>query len=58
MGVDGVQIMNALLPETYDEFFEHVVPVLQDKGIMHFGSVRHLPAGRCRALGCQRPFVG
>jgi long-chain alkane monooxygenase len=33
-GVDGVQIMNALLPETYDEFFEHVVPVLQDKGIM------------------------
>lgn len=33
-GVDGVQIMNALLPETYDEFFEHVVPVLQDRGLM------------------------
>ncbi|WIM86890.1 hypothetical protein PT015_18710 [Candidatus Mycobacterium wuenschmannii] len=33
-GVDGVQIMNALMPETYDEFFDHVVPVLQDKGIM------------------------
>jgi alkanesulfonate monooxygenase SsuD/methylene tetrahydromethanopterin reductase-like flavin-dependent oxidoreductase (luciferase family) len=33
-GVDGVQIMNALMPETYEEFFEYVVPVLQDKGIM------------------------
>ncbi|WP_245835911.1 NtaA/DmoA family FMN-dependent monooxygenase [Mycobacterium rhizamassiliense] len=33
-GVDGVQLMNALLPETYDDFFEYVVPVLQDKGIM------------------------
>jgi alkanesulfonate monooxygenase SsuD/methylene tetrahydromethanopterin reductase-like flavin-dependent oxidoreductase (luciferase family) len=33
-GVDGVQVMNALLPNSYDEFFEHLVPVLQDKGIM------------------------
>jgi hypothetical protein len=33
-GVDGVQVMNALLPESYEEFFEHVVPVLQDKGLM------------------------
>lgn len=33
-GVDGIQLMNALLPETYDDFFEHVVPVLQDRGIM------------------------
>jgi long-chain alkane monooxygenase len=33
-GVDGVQIMNALIPESYDEFFEHLVPVLQEKGLM------------------------
>ena len=33
-GVDGVQIMNILLPQSYDEFFEHVVPVLQAKGLM------------------------
>ncbi|MEZ0341591.1 LLM class flavin-dependent oxidoreductase [Mycobacterium sp. pV006] len=33
-GVDGVQVMNALMPNSYEEFFEHLVPVLQDKGIM------------------------
>ncbi len=33
-GVDGVQIMNILMPQSYDEFFEHVVPVLQEKGLM------------------------
>ena len=33
-GVDGVQIMNIMMPQSYDEFFEHVVPVLQDKGLM------------------------
>ena len=33
-GVDGVQIMNILLPGSYDEFFKDVVPVLQAKGLM------------------------
>ena len=33
-GVDGVQIMNALMPQSYEEFFEYVVPVLQQKGLM------------------------
>lgn len=33
-GVDGVQVMNALMPESYDDFFEHLVPVLQDRGLM------------------------
>ncbi|KUI00232.1 monooxygenase [Mycolicibacterium acapulense] len=33
-GSDGIQIMNMLMPESYDEFFDHVVPVLQDKGLM------------------------
>ena len=34
VGVDGVQIMNILMPGSYEEFFEHVVPVLQEKGLM------------------------
>lgn len=33
-GVDGVQVMNILIPESYDEFFDHLVPVLQGKGLM------------------------
>lgn len=33
-GVDGVQVMNILMPESYDEFFEHLVPVLQHEGLM------------------------
>ncbi|EUA29522.1 LLM class flavin-dependent oxidoreductase [Mycobacterium intracellulare] len=33
-GVDGVQVMNALLPQSYDEFFEYLVPVLQGMGLM------------------------
>lgn len=33
-GVDGVQVMNALMPESYEDFFDHVVPVLQDRGLM------------------------
>jgi FMN-dependent oxidoreductase (nitrilotriacetate monooxygenase family) len=43
-GVDGVQVMNALLPESYEEFFDHVVPVLQAEGLMqreyHPGTLR------------------
>jgi hypothetical protein len=30
-GVDGVQAMNALMPNSYDEFFGHLVPVLHEK---------------------------
>lgn len=33
-GVDGVQIMNVLMPESFEDFFTHVVPVLQEKGLM------------------------
>ena len=25
-GVDGVQVMNALMPESYEDFFTHLVP--------------------------------
>jgi alkanesulfonate monooxygenase SsuD/methylene tetrahydromethanopterin reductase-like flavin-dependent oxidoreductase (luciferase family) len=33
-GVDGVQVMNALMPESYVDFFEHLVPLLQREGLM------------------------
>ena len=33
-GSDGFQVMNMLMPESYDDFFDHVVPVLQAKGLM------------------------
>ncbi|MFN6550454.1 NtaA/DmoA family FMN-dependent monooxygenase [Mycolicibacterium septicum] len=33
-GVDGVQVMNALMPESYDDFFTRLVPVLQAEGLM------------------------
>ncbi|MDZ4264463.1 MAG: hypothetical protein U1D00_01940 [Mycobacterium sp.] len=33
-GVDGVQVMNILMPQSYEEFFEHLVPVLQREGLM------------------------
>jgi hypothetical protein len=36
--------MNALMPESYEELFDHVVPVLRDIGLMqrqyHGGSLR------------------
>lgn len=34
-GVDGINLANATLPGTYDEWVDHVVPVLQDRGLAH-----------------------
>jgi long-chain alkane monooxygenase len=33
-GIDGVQVMNALMPENHDDLFEHFVPVLEKNGLM------------------------
>ncbi|MGM5068760.1 LLM class flavin-dependent oxidoreductase [Rhodococcus qingshengii] len=33
-GVDGINIISIITPGTYAEFIEHVVPVLQDRGLM------------------------
>jgi alkanesulfonate monooxygenase SsuD/methylene tetrahydromethanopterin reductase-like flavin-dependent oxidoreductase (luciferase family) len=30
---DGFAVSPAFLPDTFDEFVQHVVPVLQDKGL-------------------------
>jgi FMN-dependent oxidoreductase (nitrilotriacetate monooxygenase family) len=57
-GVDGVQVMNALLPESYDEFFDHVVPVLQEQGLMqreyHKGTLREKLFGTSSPDICER----
>lgn len=33
-GVDGINIMYMILPGTYEDFIEHVVPVLRKRGMM------------------------
>jgi FMN-dependent oxidoreductase (nitrilotriacetate monooxygenase family) len=54
-GVDGIQIGSILMPESYDEFFEHVVPVLQDKGLMQ----KNYRQGtlRQKVFGTDRPGI-
>src|SRR5699024_11655715 len=32
-GIDGVNIINVNRPQSYEEFIDHVVPVLQDRGL-------------------------
>jgi long-chain alkane monooxygenase len=69
-GVDGVQVMNAMLPESYDEFFDHLVPVLQGRGLMQreyrqgtlreklFGTENPHISERHPAYGCRGMFSG
>ena len=44
-GVDGVNLVNAEIPGTYEEFVDHVVPVLQERGLAQReyaeGTLRH-----------------
>lgn len=32
-GIDGVNVINATLPGSYDEFIDHVLPVLRERGL-------------------------
>lgn len=32
-GIDGINIINSTIPSSYDEFIEHVLPVLRDRGL-------------------------
>jgi FMN-dependent oxidoreductase (nitrilotriacetate monooxygenase family) len=55
-GVDGFNLVNAEIPGTYEDFIDHVIPVLQDRGLVQreyrhgslrrklFGSDDRLPA--------------
>jgi hypothetical protein len=32
-GVDGINVVNATIPGSYTEFVDHVIPVLQSRGL-------------------------
>lgn len=32
-GVDGINVINATIPDSYVDFAEHVLPVLRDRGL-------------------------
>ncbi|MCE7796714.1 NtaA/DmoA family FMN-dependent monooxygenase [Sphingobium sufflavum] len=60
VGVDGIQIMSVVMPGSYEEFFEHAVPVLQKRGLMQQdyarGTLREkLFAGRGAHLTATHP---
>lgn len=44
-GVDGINLVNAELPTSYEDFVDHVIPVLQDRGLAQReytpGTLRH-----------------
>ncbi|WP_395308699.1 LLM class flavin-dependent oxidoreductase [Mycobacterium sp. AMU20-3851] len=44
-GVDGINVVNATIPGSYVEFVDHVIPVLQDRGLAQ----REYTAGSVRA---------
>lgn len=43
-GVDGINLVNAEIPGSYEEFVDHVVPVLQQRGLAQ----REYPEGTLR----------
>jgi alkanesulfonate monooxygenase SsuD/methylene tetrahydromethanopterin reductase-like flavin-dependent oxidoreductase (luciferase family) len=73
-GVDGINLVSAGDPGPYEEFVDHVVPVLQDRGLMQReyadGTLRHKffghgdrlperhPAARYRGAFTPRPAPG
>ncbi len=58
-GVDGISLVNAGGPERYEEFAEHVAPVLQSRGLMQGdyadGTLRHKLFGRGGRLPERHP---
>lgn len=58
-GVDGILLMNIEIPGTYTEFVDHVVPVLQARGLSQReyapGTLRHRLTGRGDRLPSTHP---
>jgi long-chain alkane monooxygenase len=58
-GVDGVSLVNVGGPEPYEEFVDHVAPVLQSRGLMQRqyadGTLRHKLFGRGGRLPERHP---
>jgi len=36
-GVDGINVINATIPGSYEEFIDHLLPVLRDRGLARRG---------------------
>jgi len=51
VGVDGIDVLNATIPGSYEEFVDHVVPVLQDRGL---AQREYPPARRAKLFGSDR----
>jgi hypothetical protein len=51
-GVDGINVINWTLPGSYEDFVDHVTPVLQERGLQQReyepGTLRHKLTGRDR----------
>jgi FMN-dependent oxidoreductase (nitrilotriacetate monooxygenase family) len=51
-GVDGINVINWTLPGSYEDFVDHVTPVLQERGLQQKeyepGTLRHKLTGRDR----------
>ncbi|MDP2710991.1 MAG: LLM class flavin-dependent oxidoreductase [Solirubrobacteraceae bacterium] len=51
-GVDGINVVNATLPGSYQEFIDHVIPVLRERGLARReyvpGTLRRKLSGRDR----------
>lgn len=49
-GIDGINLVNAEIPTSYEEFVDHVIPVLQERGLAQKeyadGTLRHKLFGR------------
>jgi alkanesulfonate monooxygenase SsuD/methylene tetrahydromethanopterin reductase-like flavin-dependent oxidoreductase (luciferase family) len=58
-GVDGINLVNARNPESYEEFVDHVTPVLRGRGLMQRdyaeGTLRHKLFGRGDRLPERHP---
>jgi len=58
-GVDGITLVNSPSPGPYEEFVDHVAPVLQERGLMQReytkGSLRHKLFGRGSRLPERHP---
>jgi hypothetical protein len=61
-GVDGINLVNAEIPGSYEEFVDHVAPVLQRRGLMQKeyaeGTLRHKLFGRGDRLPERHPAAG
>jgi FMN-dependent oxidoreductase (nitrilotriacetate monooxygenase family) len=58
-GVDGVNLVNAEIPGSYEDFVDHVVPVLRERGLAQSeyaeGTLRHKLFGRGDRLPDRHP---